>query len=187
MNHKMRCTVVLVPLLALVFSGRAFALGLGGYMCAARGRADTGSPGSHTRCFRTCTGSRTARGSAASRDIDASDIAFHLSLQCRRPGVACFRSSIPSPHEPLPTLRRRPPRRLRMTRGRRGSLLFQRKTLAFATPRRFLPAHKDARMEQIPLKGDPTTHPSTASRASSFERHVTGRSSRLHIGFSSHL
>ena len=34
-------------------------------------QADVGSPGSRARCFRACSGSRTARGPCASRDSDA--------------------------------------------------------------------------------------------------------------------
>ena len=99
--------------------------------------ADLGSPGSRARCFRTCTGSLTARDSSAPRDIGAPDGAFRFSLQRRRPGVIVLRGSIPGPHVPLSTLRRRPCGRLRMTRGRCGSLLHFRMTLSFTTPRRF--------------------------------------------------
>src|SRR5208283_2132118 len=48
------------------------------------------------------------------------------------------RGCIPGPHVPLSTLRRRPRERLRMTRGRCGSLLHIRMTLSFTTPRRFI-------------------------------------------------
>src|SRR6202140_1808492 len=44
---------------------------------------------------------------------------------------------MPGPHVPLSTLRRRPCERLRMTRGRCGSLIHFRMTFAFTTPRRF--------------------------------------------------
>jgi hypothetical protein len=51
-----------------------------------RGRANVGSPGSRARCFRTCTGSLTARDSGASCDSDASGVAFRISLRRRHPG-----------------------------------------------------------------------------------------------------
>ena len=100
-------------------------------------RANTGSPGSRARCFRTCSGSLTARDPVASRDIDAPGVAFRFLLQRRRPGVWFFRGSIPGPHVPLSTLRRGPRGPLRMTRGRCGSLVLHRMTLSFTTPRRF--------------------------------------------------
>src|SRR5882762_11878514 len=50
-----------------------------------------GSPGSRTRCLRTCTGSLTARDSSTPRDIGAPDGAFRISLQRRRPGVSFLR------------------------------------------------------------------------------------------------
>jgi hypothetical protein len=52
-----------------------------------------------------------------------------------------FRGSIPGPHFPLSTLRRRPHGRLRMTRGRCGSLGLHRMELSSTTLCRFLPAH----------------------------------------------
>ena len=85
-------------------------------------RANTGPPGSRAKCFGTCTGSLTARDPVASRDIDATGGAFRFSLQRRRPGASFFRGSIPYPHVPLSTLRRFPCGKLRMTRGRCGSL-----------------------------------------------------------------
>src|ERR1700686_5245706 len=99
--------------------------------------ADLGSPGSRARCFRTCSGSVTARDSVAPRDIGAPDGAFRFLLQRRRPGVFGLRGCIPGPHVPLSTLRRRPRERLRMTQGRCGSLFHIRMTLSFTTPRRF--------------------------------------------------
>jgi hypothetical protein len=98
---------------------------------------NVGSPGSRARCLRTCSGSLTARDSGTPRDIGAPDGAFRFLLQRRRPGVVCLRGSIPGPHVPLSTLRRRPCEQLRMTRGRCGSLLHIRMTFAFTTPRRF--------------------------------------------------
>ena len=56
-----------------------------------RVRASTGPPGSRAKCFRTCTGSLTARGPNASRDIDAFGIAFRFSLQRRHPEETSFR------------------------------------------------------------------------------------------------
>src|SRR5207244_12884409 len=53
--------------------------------------ADLGSPGSHARCLRTCTGSLTARDSGSPRDIGAPDVAFRFLLQRRRPGVIVLR------------------------------------------------------------------------------------------------
>jgi hypothetical protein len=93
--------------------------------------------GSRARCLRTCTGSLTARDSGAPRDIGAPDGAFRFLLQRRRPGGMFLRGSIPGPHAPLSTLRHRPRGRLRMTRGRCGSLLHFSMTLSFTTPRRF--------------------------------------------------
>ena len=92
---------------------------------------------SRARCLRTCTGSLTARDSLAPRDIGALDGAFRFLLQRRRPGGSFFCGSISGPHVPLSTLRRRPCERLRMTRGRCGSLAHIRMTFAFTTPRRF--------------------------------------------------
>ena len=109
-------------------------------------RADTGSPGSRARCFRTCTGSLTARGLDASRDIDAPSVAFRLLLRRRRPGGRVFRGSIPGLHVPLSTLRPCPYEQQRMTRGRCGPLTLQRMTLSFTTPRRFIPAHRRSSM-----------------------------------------
>ena len=103
---------------------------------------DMGSPGSHARCLRTCTGSLTAQDPVASRAIDALGGAFRFLLQRRRPGGSVFRGSIPGPHVPLSTLRRHPLERLRMTRGRCGSLRLHRMTLSFTTPRRFSLAHR---------------------------------------------
>ena len=53
------------------------------------------------------------------------------------PKVHEFRGSIPGPHVPLSTLRRRSHPRRRMTRGRCGSLDLQRFELASIAPRRF--------------------------------------------------
>src|SRR5712692_2617362 len=111
-------------------------------------RANTGPPGSRARCFRTCSGSLTARDPATSRDIDAPGGAFRFLLQRQRPGGNSFRGSIPGPHVPLSTLRRRPCGRLRMTRGRRGSLSLQRMTLSFTTPRRFEAGAQESKYER---------------------------------------
>src|SRR5712691_9426420 len=71
-----------------------------------RPRASPGPPGSRARCFRTCTGSATARDPGASRDIDAPGGALRLSPQRRRPeALLHFRGSIPGPHVLLSTLR----------------------------------------------------------------------------------
>jgi len=50
------------------------------------GPANLGSPGSRARCFRTCTGSVTARDSGAPRDNGAPGVAFRISLRRRHPG-----------------------------------------------------------------------------------------------------
>jgi hypothetical protein len=105
-------------------------------------RANTGPPGSRAMRFRTCTGSLTARDPIASRDIDAPGAAFRFPLRRRRLVASIFRGCIPGPHVPLSTLRRFPCGKLRMTRGRRGSLALQRVTLSFTTHRRFIPAHR---------------------------------------------
>src|SRR6516164_7015023 len=102
--------------------------------------ANPGPPGSRARCFRACTGSATARDPDTSRDIDAPRWCLPLSLRRRRPGPCFFRGSIPSPHVPLSTLRGCPCGQPHMTRGRCGSLSLHRVTLAFTTPRRFIPA-----------------------------------------------
>ena len=54
-------------------------------------RVTTGPPGSRARCVRACSGSLTARSSAASCAGDASDVAFRFSLQRRRSGAGFFR------------------------------------------------------------------------------------------------
>ena len=58
------------------------------------------------------------------------------------PKQTYFRGSIPGPHFPLSTLRLRPRGRLRMTRGRCGSLCLHRMELPSTTLCRFLPAHQ---------------------------------------------
>ena len=94
-------------------------------------RAVVGSPGSRTRCVRTCVGSLTAQGSDVPRDIGTSDVAFPNLLQGRHPEESYFRGSIPSLPAPLSTLRGRGcPPDSRMTRGRCGSLLLQRSRLS---------------------------------------------------------
>ena len=101
-------------------------------------QAVVGSPGSRARCFRTCSGSQTARAPFASRDGDALGVAFRLSPPRRHPGVVQkFRGSIPGPPVPLSTLHLRSHGRRRMARGRCGSLPLHRTKLPFATPRRF--------------------------------------------------
>src|ERR1700746_29660 len=107
-------------------------------------RADVGSPGSQTRCLRTCTGALTARDPGTPCDGGAPDIAFRRSPPRRHPEVPAayaaghgFRGSIPDLYVLLSTLRRRPRERLRMTRSRCGSLLRQRMQLFFTTPCRF--------------------------------------------------
>jgi hypothetical protein len=54
-------------------------------------QANMGSPGSRARCFSACMGSLTARGSAASCDIDATNVAFRLLQRRRHPGVSLSR------------------------------------------------------------------------------------------------
>jgi hypothetical protein len=94
-------------------------------------------------CFRTCTGSVTARGPGASCLGDARGVAFRLVPRRRHPGVTrlaaghVFRGSIPDRHVPLSTLRRRPHGRLRMTQGQCGWLFLQCMTLSFTTTRWF--------------------------------------------------
>jgi hypothetical protein len=58
------------------------------------------------------------------------------------PKQTFFRGSIPGPHFPLSTLHLRPYGRLRMTRGRCGSLCLHRMDLSSTTLCRFLPAHQ---------------------------------------------
>src|SRR6266849_2982187 len=104
-------------------------------------RASMGSPGSCAWSFHTCLGSQTARSPA-----DAGE--WRIRRCCLPPcGTTSalrsrlFRSSIPSLHVPLSTLRRQPCGSPRMTRGQDGSLLLSCVTLSFTTPRRFIPAH----------------------------------------------
>jgi hypothetical protein len=107
-----------------------------------------GSPGFRSRCLRACTGSQTARGPKASRDIDAPNFAFRLVQQRRHPGVATacamavqFRGSMAGLHVPLSTLHPRRYRRTYMTRGQCGSLFLHCIRLSLITPCRLLPAH----------------------------------------------
>src|SRR5207247_10158526 len=103
-------------------------------------QTNVGSPGSRTRCLRTCTGSVTARDPNAPGDGGAPGIAFRIPPPRRHPGVPAahaaghiFRGSIPDLYVPLSTLRRRPHERLRMTRASCGSLFLQRMKLSFTT------------------------------------------------------
>jgi hypothetical protein len=133
--------------------------------CDNEARANPGPPGPGARCFRTCTGSATARDSDASRDIDAPGGAFRSSLRRRRPDPCFFRGSIPGPHVPLSTLQRFPCEKLRMARGRCGSLGLQRMTLSFTTPRRFIPAHRiNAKLFSYPPSKALFCHSTRASR-----------------------
>ncbi len=68
------------------------------------------------------------------------------------PEFGPFRGSIPDLHVPLSTLRTDPCGPSRMTRGRCGSLRLHRATLAFAAPRRFIPAHGDPFPPRDPTK-----------------------------------
>ena len=69
-----------------------------------------------------------------------------LHRQCRHPGSVFYRGSMAGLHVPLPTLRRRPHRRLRTARGRCGSLLLHRSGLA---PPNSLPV---SRRTNVPTK-----------------------------------
>jgi hypothetical protein len=102
----------------------------------------TGSPGSRARCFRTCLGPLTSRGSQTACGGAVGDVAFRVPPRRRHPEVRFFRGSIPSLHMPLSTLRRRPCGRSHMTRGQRGLLDLHCVTLSFTTPCRFIPAHR---------------------------------------------
>src|SRR5207245_564698 len=123
-----------------------------------RSQTNTGSPGFRSRCLRTCSGSQTARGPKASRDTDASSLAFRSVQQRRHPGVAIagamvvqFRGSIPGLHAPLSTLHPRPYARRYMTRGQCGSLLLHCMKLSFTTPCRLLPAHLNIEPDNVEL------------------------------------
>src|SRR6266545_1564321 len=111
-------------------------------------QTDTGSPGFRSRCLRACAGSQTAPGPKASRDTDASSLAFRLVQERRHLGVAIacamvvqFRGSIPRLHVLLSTLHPYPCGRRYMTRRQCGSLLLHCMKLSFTTPCRLLPAH----------------------------------------------
>ena len=95
--------------------------------------AAKGSPGFRTGCVRACSGSLTARGPGASRDIDAPGVAFRISLLRRHPGVSVFRGSMAGLHVPLSTLPHLLADGRGMTRGRCGSLNLQRVKLSFTT------------------------------------------------------
>ncbi len=93
-------------------------------------QAVLGSPGSRAKCFHACLGSTTAQDQEPPR-LTATLV---LPSPCvQKVGILVdhsshewgsgFRSSIPSLHLPLSTLRPRPYGRDRMTRGRCGSLL----------------------------------------------------------------
>jgi len=108
-------------------------------------RADEGSPASRARCFRTCTGSLTARGSCASCDIDAQDMAFLLSLaSAPRSKVLSRRNARPvrNPVNASAMPSRAPPH----DSGARGSDC-PSLTLSLTTPRRFIRAHKERYMD----------------------------------------
>src|SRR6266545_7683427 len=111
-------------------------------------QTDTGSPGFRSRCLRACAGSQTAPGPKASRDTDASSLAFRLVQERRHLGVATacamvvqFRGSIPRLHVLLSTLHPYPCGPRYMTRRQCGSLLLHCMKLSFTTPCRLLPAH----------------------------------------------
>ena len=104
-------------------------------------QAGMGSPGSRARCFRTCSGSLTARDPPASRDSDARAVAFRLVPRRRPLEGRLFRGSIALPAR-APVNASAPPYGVhRMTRGRRGSLALRRVALSSTTPRRFIPGH----------------------------------------------
>ena len=106
-------------------------------------RVNMGSPGSRARCFRTCTGSVTARGRAHLAMATTPGIAFRFLLRRRHPGViVTFAAQYPACACPCQRFDAAPSRRLRMTRGRCGSLNHFRMTLSSTTPRQFIPAHE---------------------------------------------
>src|SRR6185437_12509418 len=76
---------------------------------------------------------------------------------------------ITNAHTPLPALRLRPHRRLRMTRGRRGSLGLRRRALSSPPPGRFIPAHASSSRSQRAM------WPTTALTLSDLPRTVRGR------------
>jgi hypothetical protein len=65
--------------------------------------SEEGSPGFRTGCLRACKGSVTARGSGASCDINARDVAFRISLLCMHSEEG-FRGSMADLGGPLSTL-----------------------------------------------------------------------------------
>ena len=69
---------------------------------SACGSAGQGSASSPARCFRTCTGSLTARDSNAPRNIGAPGGAFRFLLQRRRPGVSFYAAEYPAHTFPCP-------------------------------------------------------------------------------------
>jgi hypothetical protein len=76
----------------------------------------------------------------------AGDVAFRPTRRRRHPDRLQFRGSIAPPTRPLSTLRRRPHKRRRMTRGHRGSLLLRRRELPSPFSCRFIPALRVGRI-----------------------------------------
>ena len=77
------------------------------------------------RKFPYMPGSQTARGSDATRNTAAFDVAFHFTDSVGPPGLTDFRRSMAGLHVPLSTLRRQPHGCRRMPRGHRGLLLLR--------------------------------------------------------------
>jgi len=99
-----------------------------------------GSPELRARWFRTCTWSSTPGSPCPSRDTDEQDVTFRVRGQRRHSRHGYFRGSLHGLHVPLLTLRSPPHGWPRIARGRHGSLLLCRATLAFAPSRRLISA-----------------------------------------------
>ena len=119
---------------------------------ALRQRADTRSPGSRARSFCACSRSPTARSpEQASPKPPAGCGLPHSCTASALPSLSVFAAQYSACTYPCPTLRVRPRGRMRMARGQRDGLGLRCTTLAFATPRRFIPALATTLTQGVPF------------------------------------